>query len=109
MGEGRGRMGRMPKKDSGKPGGRSRRDSGRFKQEGRRPGKLEMHKIICDKCGKESEVPFKPTSSKPVYCSDCFVKPEGSSGSKRQTGASSEDIAMINMKLDKIMHALKVK
>ncbi|MBD3313832.1 hypothetical protein GF345_05300 [Candidatus Woesearchaeota archaeon] len=70
-------------------------------------GKLEMHEITCDECGKRSEVPFRPTSSKPIYCSDCFRKHESSSGSKG-AGVSAEDIAMINMKLDKIMRALKV-
>ena len=41
--------------------------------------------LICDKCGKECEVPFKPTSSKPVYCSDCFKtvdSPRRESGNK---------------------------
>ena len=105
MGERRGRMGRMPRRDSGS---RFKRDSPRrFKDRSRREGRkpLEMHKIICDKCGKESEVPFKPTSSKPIYCSDCFKKPDSSS---RKPSASAEDIAMLNMKLDKIMKALKI-
>ncbi|PIR14050.1 hypothetical protein COV49_00170 [Candidatus Falkowbacteria bacterium CG11_big_fil_rev_8_21_14_0_20_39_10] len=31
-----------------------------------------MHGAICDECGKDCEVPFKPTGDKPVYCSDCF-------------------------------------
>ncbi len=32
----------------------------------------EMFETTCDSCGKEARVPFKPTGSKPVYCSDCF-------------------------------------
>jgi len=32
----------------------------------------EMHKIICADCGKEDEVPFKPTEGRPVYCKECF-------------------------------------
>ena len=32
----------------------------------------EMHAAVCDQCGKETQVPFVPTSGKPVYCSDCF-------------------------------------
>ena len=32
----------------------------------------EMHKATCTDCGKECEVPFKPTQGKPVYCRDCF-------------------------------------
>jgi CxxC-x17-CxxC domain-containing protein len=32
----------------------------------------EMHKATCSDCGKECEVPFKPTGDKPVRCRDCF-------------------------------------
>ena len=31
-----------------------------------------MHQAICSNCGKECEVPFKPTGSKPVFCRECF-------------------------------------
>ena len=34
----------------------------------------EMHKIKCSSCGKEAEVPFKPTGDRPVYCKECFMK-----------------------------------
>jgi len=32
----------------------------------------EMHKAVCSECGKECEVPFKPTEGKPVYCKECY-------------------------------------
>lgn len=32
----------------------------------------EMFSATCSSCGKEAQVPFRPTGSKPVYCSDCF-------------------------------------
>lgn len=32
----------------------------------------EMFSATCSSCGKEAQVPFRPTSGKPVYCSDCF-------------------------------------
>ena len=32
----------------------------------------EMFSATCDSCGKEARVPFRPTGTKPVYCSDCF-------------------------------------
>ena len=32
----------------------------------------EMFSAAWDSCGKEARVPFRPTGSKPVYCSDCF-------------------------------------
>ncbi|MDD4127658.1 MAG: DNA-directed RNA polymerase [Methanomicrobium sp.] len=34
----------------------------------------EMHKAVCADCGKECEVPFKPTEGRPVYCRDCLPK-----------------------------------
>lgn len=34
--------------------------------------KKQMHQAVCDKCGQTCEVPFKPTSGKPVLCSNCF-------------------------------------
>ena len=37
-------------------------------------GPREMHKAICAECGKECEVPFKPTEGKPVFCKECFDK-----------------------------------
>ena len=35
-------------------------------------GPREMFTATCSSCGKEASVPFRPTSGKPVYCSDCF-------------------------------------
>ena len=37
-------------------------------------GQREMHKATCSECGKECEVPFKPTEGKPVYCRECYRK-----------------------------------
>jgi CxxC-x17-CxxC domain-containing protein len=37
-------------------------------------GPREMHKATCADCGKECEVPFKPTEGRPVYCRDCYPK-----------------------------------
>ena len=34
----------------------------------------EMHKVTCADCGKETEVPFKPDGTRPVYCRDCYQK-----------------------------------
>lgn len=32
----------------------------------------QMHPAVCSSCGKTTEVPFKPTEGRPVYCRDCF-------------------------------------
>ena len=34
----------------------------------------EMHKVNCAECGKETEVPFKPDGTRPVYCKECYQK-----------------------------------
>jgi len=59
-------------------GGGGFRSGGRGGFGGGRPrfdrGPREMHKAICSECGKECEVPFKPTEGKPVFCKECFAK-----------------------------------
>ncbi len=37
---------------------------------------IELHTVICDKCKKETTVPFKPSGNKPVYCKSCFQDPK---------------------------------
>lgn len=37
-------------------------------------GPRQMHPAVCADCGRDTEVPFKPTGEKPVYCRDCFNK-----------------------------------
>ncbi len=32
----------------------------------------EMHPATCSACGAETQVPFRPSGDRPVYCSDCF-------------------------------------
>ena len=43
----------------------------------RRNTERVMHDAICDECGAHTQVPFEPTSGKPVYCSDCYAKRRG--------------------------------
>ncbi len=47
-----------------------RKDSGQRRDFGPR----EMHKAVCSECGKDCEVPFKPTEGRPIYCRECFAK-----------------------------------
>ncbi len=37
-------------------------------------GPKQMHKAVCAECGKECEVPFKPTEGRDVFCKECFSK-----------------------------------
>ena len=50
----------------------------------------EMHSATCGKCGKDCEVPFRPTGAKPVYCSNCFER-NNDSGSSRFERSNSRD------------------
>jgi CxxC-x17-CxxC domain-containing protein len=35
-------------------------------------GPRQMFPAVCAGCGKQTEVPFKPSGSRPVYCRECF-------------------------------------
>lgn len=52
----------------------NRRREGGFGSRNFNQGPREMHKATCSDCGKECEVPFKPTEGKPVYCRECYSK-----------------------------------
>lgn len=84
-------------------------------------GRREMHKTVCSSCGKNCEVPFKPTGSKPVYCNDCFKKNGGGDSRRFQNRnprrpnfdrrnesrpQNNEQFEIINRKLDKMLKML---
>lgn len=91
-------------------GGGNRGGFGRGREE------RQMFSAICDQCGAECELPFRPTGDKPVYCSDCFDRNGGGNSNKkrfdsRDTKDYSQDntraeIEAINQKLDKILSIL---
>jgi CxxC-x17-CxxC domain-containing protein len=54
-------------------------------------GDREMFSAICDDCGKDCQLPFKPSSSKPVYCSRCF-EARGEKSGLRDKGRDSRDL-----------------
>lgn len=37
----------------------------------------EMFTVICDQCGEETQVPFRPTNGRPVYCRSCMDQKRG--------------------------------
>lgn len=63
-----------------------------------------MYRVVCDSCGNQCEVPFQPTSGKPVYCQQCFKK-SGDLGSKN-TEQFKEQFDQLNAKLDQVLKAL---
>ncbi|KKP65529.1 MAG: hypothetical protein UR64_C0026G0013, partial [Candidatus Nomurabacteria bacterium GW2011_GWE1_35_16] len=52
-------------------GGRSFGGGGRSFGGGRGGDRPEMFDAVCDQCGKDCRVPFRPSGDKPIYCSDC--------------------------------------
>ena len=84
-------------------------------------GQRQMHKAVCDECGQNCEVPFKPSGDKPIYCSSCFESKGGggSNRSSRTFGGSSygkqdntnkqllEQVSSLNKKLDRILRVLE--
>ena len=82
-------------------------------------GRREMFSATCSNCGKDCQVPFRPTNGKPVYCSDCFEKINGGRDNSRrpersdfrpQGGQGSDQnkaqLEAINAKLDRILNIL---
>lgn len=108
-------------------GGNSRGGFGRGRED------RQMFSAICDKCGAECELPFRPTGEKPVYCSNCFEKTIGRDGGNERSFGGNRDfggnnrrfehrdtkdysqdntraeIEALNKKLDKIIELLSVK
>jgi len=33
----------------------------------------QLYDVKCAKCGKQTQVPFKPSGDRPVYCRDCYM------------------------------------
>lgn len=82
-----------------------------------------MYPAVCSKCGKDCEVPFKPTGEKPVFCRECFRENGGNENRKSdernfsrpsfqntQSAPSDnqykEQLAKVNEKLDAILRIL---
>ncbi len=90
-----------------------RDDSRRSFGGGRDRGDKPMFSAICDECGIECKVPFNPSPDKPIYCSKCFEKREGSNNSGNNNSCNcdkqSEKLDTMIEKLDRILSALESK
>lgn len=69
-----------------------------------------MFKAVCDRCGANCEVPFRPNGSKPIYCRPCMGKggPPVKTNVFENKGVDQykEQFRAINAKLDAILKAL---
>ena len=57
----------------GRSGGFSGGRSGDFNR-----GPREMHDATCSSCGVQTQVPFKPTEGRELFCKDCYMKKKNS-------------------------------
>ncbi len=98
----------------------------------------EMFRAVCDECGRDCEVPFRPTGARPVLCSNCFEAKNGPRTDRRPARQDDttrvrrferdgspietreerenrnlamlrEEVVKVNEKLDKLIGALLAK
>lgn len=50
----------------------------------------EMFQATCSGCGKNCQVPFKPSQGKPVFCDDCFTKTRNGESSARTSSYGND-------------------
>ena len=104
-------------------GGFGRPSSGGFGRDSR-GGDREMFDAVCDECGKNCKVPFRPTGGKPIFCSECFEQRGGGErdrsndrGSERRDDSRGDfkaksscdygsKIDALSTKLDKVLEML---
>jgi CxxC-x17-CxxC domain-containing protein len=67
----RGRESNRGNRDNNRGGSR---DNNRGGFRGGSSGPRELYPVVCSDCGVETQVPFKPTEGRPVYCRDCLPK-----------------------------------
>lgn len=103
-------------------------DRGGFRG-GRDRGPSELFDAICSQCKKPCQVPFRPTTGKPIFCNNCFSgkkesndrfprrsyegfrtfsKPEV--GRDRSLGNNDEvkkQLELLNEKMDKLIRAVE--
>ena len=74
---------------------------------------VSMHSATCGSCGKDCEVPFRPTGDRPVYCKNCFdskehMAPRTTRSTAREGGADvSKQLEKISLKLEEILSLLQ--
>jgi len=130
----RGGFGGGNKFGGGRDGGRpsfQKKSWGSSRDDG---GSVSMHKAVCDECGQNCEVPFRPTQGKPIFCSNCFSAQKGNDNGDRSPRRDSRDsrgfgdrkpatnnfgsnngnndvtkqLELLNQKLDKLVKSIEV-
>lgn len=45
-----------------------------------------LYDVTCSACGKATQVPFKPSGDRPVYCRNCYIQQRSGGGMNRRPG-----------------------
>lgn len=67
----------------------------------------EMFHAVCQECGNDCEVPFRPTAGKPIFCSECFHGADQGRKPQKSHDGHQDELTAIHAKLDQIMNLLK--
>ena len=82
------------------------RDESRFQRSDER----QMFDAVCDDCGNDCKVPFRPSGEKPIFCSNCFGDKKGNGERNREQAPAqpqqNAQFELLNTKLDKILQML---
>ncbi len=91
---------------------KGRSDSRKFSKSPRRDdfGPKRMFPAVCSECGRDCEVPFRPSSDKPVLCDECFGQSGRRSERRPRQGGDNNQLAAqlqaISEKLDRVLQSL---
>lgn len=71
----------------------------------------KTYQAVCDKCGQDCQLPFRPTAGKPVFCDNCFGKGAHDKGFKNNNDSANsteviKEIKMLNNKIDQLIKIL---
>lgn len=94
-------------------GGNARSNrSGNSRDKHGRSDDKHMFDAICDECGDDCQVPFRPTHDKPIYCDSCFggnTRSKKSERSAHNTSDVLQEIKKLNDKLDTLLGLMNAK
>jgi CxxC-x17-CxxC domain-containing protein len=93
-------------------------DRGPSRPSGPREKSFEKFDAVCSNCGKACQVPFRPTGTRPVYCTDCFGGPHRISRDKgakpfepqkapKSIADLERQIGAMNTKIDTMLRILE--
>ncbi|MFA6131464.1 MAG: CxxC-x17-CxxC domain-containing protein [Patescibacteria group bacterium] len=96
-------------KQQGDDGGRPNRFESERRDRPERPRfeERQMHDAVCDKCGKDCQVPFRPMAGKPIFCEACFDRSASNvEKPQRNSGELMDQFKILNAKIDKLLKIL---